>query len=684
MQKTLMNLILFFFMAAAVRADVTPEDIEKALPKDLRHPYLYFTEKEKPELLERIKNDPECHDIMERLLAESNRLMYVPVEPVPPQPGEQGAQLFDNSPAEFETVMRLYREAAYKLAFVYQMTDDEKYARKSFEFAKEICDTPTWVFRLCQFPKAYYRVSPWGARKDKVVFTFAIVASDTAKLIAMVYDWLYPALNEAERDWIRGGLLEKAITQVRGNWEYHWWATAYRCNWCAWCNNGLGLAALTLLTEDPNLTDVVAESYNRIRKTYDEIGIDGGWREGAGYGFHTVHVAMYFGDALKRITNGKYNLFDHPKLETFANFPLYISAPPNKSANFGDSGRGRYNYPTMSNKLALETGNRVWAWINENWCGAGSDIFHIVWDKHSIEQGLPDNTSHHFSKIGWVGMRSDFSDPEKVTVICKAGRNDDTHHGHLDVGQFMVYWRSVDYICDHGAAVYDEKYFDEGKYNTPQAFSSGHNVIFVNGEQQISGSRYHKPIDESIGGEVLEFRPGKDRDYTLMDATDAYPKKELKKWRRHIILEKPVITVIVDEIESEKGAEIEARFHSKCRQTVKDGFTLIEGEKGTMALIPIIDGDFTFRPSRHAYQALQKQANFQWIPYNGTVVHARENRTVIAHIILPVDDESKAQKIVKSAQRTMDRFGNITLSFQKDGKTFSYRYKKEPEGLVLE
>ena len=681
MKRVIIGMIcLCAIVVTTAKADLTSSDIAKSLKKNLKHPYLYFTEKEKPALLERIKNDPECHDIMERLLAEANRLMYTPVEI--PLPQQLRDSRFDTS-GKFLGVYGSYRRAAYNLAFVYQMTGEEKYARKSFEFAEALCDMDTWVMRACQFPKAYFRVSARGARKDKVVFTYAIVASSTAANLAAVYDWLYPALDSVERDRIRGALLEKAIIQVRGNWEYHWWATAYNCNWCTWCNNGLGLAALTLLTEDPNLTDVVAEAYNRVVKTYDEIGIDGGWREGAGYGFHTVNVALPFADALKRITNRKFNIFKHPKLETFANFPLYISAPFNKSANFGDSGRGRFRNETMSGKLALETGNNLWAWINKNWSGTRGDIFDIIWAKHNVEPLLPAKTSHHFRKIGWVSMRSDFSDPEKVTVICKAGKNDDTHHGHLDVGQFMVYWRGVDYICDHGAATYDEKYFDPEKYDTPQASSRGHNLIFVNGEQQISGSHFHKPIDESIGGEVLEFRPGKDRDYILMDPTNAYPKKELKKWRRHIILEKPLITVVVDEVESKKGAEIEARFHSKCEQIVKDGYTLLDGEDGDMAVIPIVDGDFTFRPAKHAYQALQKQASFKWIPYNGTVVHASDDRTVIAHIILPVTDDNEARDIVKSATRTIDHSGNLSLSFTKDGTSYTYNFSRKKEGLIL-
>ncbi len=169
-----------------------------------------------------------------------------------------------------------------------------------------------------------------------------------------------------------------------------------------------------------------------------------------------------------------------------------------------------------------------------------------------------------------------------------------------------------------------------------------------------------------------------------MDPTNAYPGKELKKWRRHIILEKPVITIIIDEIESKKGAEIEARFHSDCEQVVKDGYTLLDGEEGDMALIPVVDGEFEFRPDRHAYAALQKNARLQWIPYNGTVVHASDTRTVIAHIILPVDDDSEAGAIVNSTQRSIDSSGNFTLSFVKNDITYSYHFKREKDGLVLE
>jgi hypothetical protein len=281
-------------------------------------------------------------------------------------------------------------------------------------------------------------------------------------------------------------------------------------------------------------------------------------------------------------------------------------------------------------------------------------------------------------------MRSDFKDPEKVMVAGKAGKNDDPHHGHLDIGHFVVYWRGQAFICDIGSGSYDEKYFDDARWDYPQASSIGHNLISVNGEKQIPGKMRRKPWNFDIGGKVLEFRTSKDRDYVLMDPTNAYPKKELKGWRRHVILEKPVITVVVDEVKSASGAEIEARFHSECDAAIKDGFVMLNGKKGKMALIPVTEGNTVLREGRHACQPVNATINFFWVPYFGAVVTAQGEKTIVGTIILPVADENEASMIAGSAKKAVDSAGNFTLSFAKDGKTFSYTYKNTADGLVLE
>ena len=281
-------------------------------------------------------------------------------------------------------------------------------------------------------------------------------------------------------------------------------------------------------------------------------------------------------------------------------------------------------------------------------------------------------------------MRSDFTDTENVVVACKAGMNDDPHHGHLDCGQFIVYWRGQSFIRDLGHGSYDEQYFDDARWDYHHASSAGHNVVFVNGELQISAKMKNRPWKEGVGGKILEFRPGNPRDYTLMDLGNAYPKKELKGWRRHITLEKPAITVVLDEIESSRGAEIEARFFSECAFNIRKDYILIEGEKGKMALIPVVNGDFNLRPGKLIDMPVKKDARLQEIPYTGTVVKAENSKTDIVTIILPVEDEHEAREIVGSVERKVDRSGNLTISFAKAGKKYDYRYEKEKDGLILE
>lgn len=679
LKKLLLSSAFLFILSSSIHAEITPPDIAEALRKDLKHPYLYFTEREKPEILKRIETDPESGEIMRRLLAEANRLIYTPVETEAPVEPKNPRYWSDNRAINYVSQCI---NAALTLAFVYQMTGDEKYAQKAYEFADALCDLKSWAYRAHEFPIIYSRVWPWNVNDDRVVFSFDIRTGDMAYDLASVYDWLYPALNKRQRDRIRGGLLENAITRVRGNFEYHWWATSYRCNWCGICLSGLGVASLALLTEDPQLVDVIAESYNRMNKMFDELGVDGGWQEGRGYWAYGMRSCVFFMESLKRLSSGKYNLYSHPRIQKNpAAFALY-----GMTGYFGDGTGDVVGSTHLLNKLAEETNDGEAAWYRQNMLGRGNTMFDIIWPRNDVKPVEPKQKSRHFRSIDWVFMRSDFKNPETITVACKAGMNDDPHHGHLDIGQFIVTWQDQAYITDLGSGryFYDEKYFDEARWNYPQASSAGHNLVLVNGELQISAKYKDKPWQEGIGGKVLEFRPGDARDYTLIDPTNAYPKKELKGWRRHIILEKPVITVVLDEIKSGKGAEIETRFHSDCDTDIKDTFVLLKGKKGTMALIPVTDGKYTVRPGKHSYLPVRKDAQFQWIPYFGTVTNANKETTHITTIILPVENERDADGIVKSVKRTIDASGNLILSFTKSRKTYHYTFASEKEGLILQ
>ncbi len=692
MNQKLTSIVFFLallFASGQVFAQITKSDIDKAINiSSLKHPYLYFSEEEKPGLINRIKNEPESGDIFKKLEAEAKMWLAMPVDKNIPIQGKNTRAGWSEADIDgkFSKYYNTNLNNAFSLAFLYQMTGEQKYAEKAFEFADAFCDLTTWTQRAHEFPIIYSRIMPWNVSDDQVNFNFDHYNGDAGRLMAAVYDWLYNGLNEAQRDRIRGALLEKVVTRVRGDYEFHWWATAYRCNWCGVCNSGIGLTGLALLTENPQLTDIVAESYNRINSMFNELGVDGGWQEGGGYWNYGVHTSTFFADALKRITKGKYNLFENERLKNNpATFPMYISLPGNKSLNFEDSGGGSLiGSRHLINKIANETNNGEAAWYGNEFLGAGTDIFDIIWKKPEIKPEPPKSPSKHFRTIDWWVMRSDFKDPNKVVVAGKAGMNDDPHHGHLDIGHFVVYWQNDYFIQDKGKeGGYDEKFFDDARWEYPQASSEGHNVIFVNGEKQIPGKLRKQPYNFEIGGKVLDFNTSEKRDYVLMDPTNAYPKNELQNWRRHVILEKPEITVVLDEIKAEPDSKIEIRFHPGVDFEVKDKFVLLENAKGKMALIPVALQDFNLVQGKHAMQYINATKDFYWIPYIDTELKTEEEKTIVATVILPVASAEEARLIATSKTLKRDKSGNLSLSFKSKGNNYSFQFGNLGEGLQL-
>jgi arylsulfatase A-like enzyme len=665
-------------LGPSASAPVTTRDMASAIDVPaLQHPYLFFSEADKPALRARVQDDPEARAIMERLRTEADRLLGVTVDTA--IPNEQKHPRFWTDGVHDRMVGEA-RRAARTLAFVYQMTGDAKYAQKALAFADALCDLRLWLMRAHEFPIIYSRVWPWGVKDDQVSFNYDIRSGDIALELGIVYDWLYPALSKAQRDRLRGALLGNAILLVRNNYDYHWWATAYRCNWLGIGFSGFGIASLALLTEQPELIDGIAETHARLVRMFDELDVDGGWQEGRGYWAYGMRSCVYFMDALKRLTRGKYDLFQHPRIRSApAAFALY-----GLTANFGDGTGAAVGSTHLLNKLVAETRDTDAAFYRASLLPAGADMFDIVWPRGTVEPVEPAVRSRHFRGIDWAVMRSAFNDPETMTVATKAGANDDPHHGHLDVGQVVVTWRGQAFIADHGWGkyFYDEKYFDEARWTYPVAGSEGHNLVFVDGETQLSAKYKDKPWAPGIAGRILEFRTSPGRDYTLMDNEGAYARTHLKGWRRHVVLDKPVTTVLLDEIASAAGAEIEARFHSEAVIQARDRFALLEGARGTLAVIPVSREPFVMRAGSHSYRPVKKDAEPVVIPYVGSVVRAATGTTRLATLIVPVADEAEALAIARSVKVAAgaDRW---SFSFTRAGQTQSYRFVGA-DRLVLE
>jgi hypothetical protein len=697
--------ILVLAISFSLNAQVSKEDMLKSIKIDkLQHPYLFFTKDEIPAIQKRIQTDPETKDVWAGLMMKAHRWLYFQIKDPPPEFPRHPRYSADSR--GYFTYCSELTEGALTMGFVYQMTGDIAYAKKGIAFALAMSDMVDWTDWVHKFDIIYPRVWPWNVPDDRVVFSYDHMAAERASTIAIAYDWLYPAFTKWERDKVRGALLEKAITKVRGNYEFFWWATSYRCNWSVICNNGLGMSALTLLKDDPVVIDVVAEAYNRFGLTFDNIGEDGGWQESRGYYQAMMRLGLPFMDALKRTSNGTYNLFQHKNVRSHPlDFLLYTL-----TANFGDGGGGPMGPSFMVNKLVDETGDGTGAWYRDKFLNVftennpGSGVFDVIWPKSSVKPIEPKQPSKLFKSIDWAMMRSDFLDPSTVTIATKAGLNDDPHHGHLDCGQFVLTWYGVPFIRDLGGGGYDEIYFNDDRWLYPHASSAGNNLIFVNGELQISAKRKDQPWKEGIGGKVLDFQTSEKRDYVLMDPTHAYPGKELKKWRRNIILEKPVVTVILDEVGSAPGATIEARFFpgvttapaTRTTQVarppqapgvdykVSSDYVLLTSQRHNLVLIPLVlNNSFKIVEDGLPSLPVREDALLSWFPYFETVTTAKSSTSIIVTLVLPANDQKEAEEIVKTAKLVQSNTNELEVSINRASVAYKWVFAKGKDGYAL-
>ncbi len=633
--------------------------------RPLEHPYLVLDKQAKQAILERIASDPVQAQIWDLVQQQGRRLMLTTVEPEPFL--ESGAIVY-NETWEFEHYVGFYREGAKLLAFLYQMTGEEAYAQKAFHYADQLCEMTYWVASIHRYHIIHKRVWPWGADNDQVVFTYDLHTSEIALALGLVYDWIYPAMDKEQRDRVRSGLLENAILRVRGNYDYFWWSEAYRCNWTGSCYGGLGITALALLTEEPKLTDVVSRSCEGMAKNLAQYGADNGWAEGRHYSIYGIRETIAFMDAIKRLSDGKVNLFQCPGWEHPADFGLYgMTGTFNDGFSFGPIG---YSY--FYNKFIAENPDpAAMYYLETHFSGErrSMNFWELIWPRPTnVKAEKPAVASKHFTSVDLAFMRKDFGD-EYLQVAVKCAPMQDPHHGHLDAGTFNLSLRGDILVGEMEQKIYDQYFFTEYRWEYLHVRSLGHNVVQVNDEEQIPCRHKDGPWIDGLGGRIDKFYTSPDFDYTVMDPTNAYPKQQLKGWKRTMVLDKQTdVVLVLDRVSCAKGAKIDVLFHPRVETLVQDDRSVsFTGKQASMEMRPLVNSPYEVE-LRHQYVVrMVKNDPMQRVPCVYTSLKAPKTENVIATVFYPSGLKASANSF------TLDESGkDPVIRYTLGGKQYAY------------
>ncbi len=466
--------------------DIPPADaILASLEPD--HPRLYATAERFEEVRAKTRSDPLARRWFEVLRRRALALLDDPVSRYHIPDGKR-----------LLSVSRRVLDRVLTLALVHRIDPDERFVRRAWRELEAAAKFPDWN------PSHFL---------DTAEMTHAF---------AVGYDWLHDDWSPEQRHLIREALVGKGLEPARrcydGRERYGWWVKA-RHNWNQVCNGGIGIGALAVGDEDPDLAGAVLHAALRsLPRAMGEYAPDGACPEGPGYWHYATRYTVYLIAALETALGTDFGIAESRGFADTGLFPIYLTAPSGRSFNFADCRPG-----TIRAEEALWLAGRFGRpeYVAYQRHHAEPNAFDLLWHDPAVADSVVPSLplDRRFRGVEVATLRSAWDDPRAVFVGFKAGSNA-VNHSNLDLGSFVLEALGQRWAIDPGPDDYNlPGYFDsrpEGRRWTYfRMRAEAHNAIVID-----PGERPDQ--DPRAETHIVRFEPRPDHALAVADLTAAY------------------------------------------------------------------------------------------------------------------------------------------------------------------
>ncbi len=406
-----------------------------------------------------------------------------------------------------------------------------------------------------------------------------LFASETgqslAEIMSILGEHLSPLIKSRITDEIETRIFQSFLSK-EWEWEHR------HDNWSAVIGGSIGMAALDLLEKN---TDKQKQILKKLELAFDSylngFAEDGACFEGAGYWAYGFGYYIYFAEKYRAVLHDDTYL-TKPKAQVIANFPYNALISNKQFVPYSDSPN-----PTMPTGLLnfcsdyFKTDVPAYGQASDfhfSHCYRWANMYrNVIWTKEA-KQMKPTN-SHFFKNVAWLVIRNEETN---FSFSAVAGENN-SHHNHNDIGNFIIGNGQELILTDLGAGKYDKAYFLPIKrYESLNTRSLGHSVAFINNREQVNVEKpeyYHMHSDHDYteffakhnpnanhkAENVLYTKDGVKHVFT-MDLANAYPTEaKIKSYARTFnIDESKRVMYVVEKIsfESEEQSDVSQGFVS--------------------------------------------------------------------------------------------------------------------------
>ena len=382
------------------------------------------------------------------------------------------------------------------------------------------------------------------------------VMANVGAHVALVYDMIGDRYGGAESRAVLAGLsrllFDPFIDGTGATPE--WWARRdMPSNWKIMTCGDAGLAVCAFAGRWPQAPEALARAARGVIEILDGVPPEGDWGEGVGYWFGTLWLGLRFARALRRLTGGAVNLFEHPALKVTGDFLVMLTTPAGRVYNFNDCNpQWGDNYSEVLAMLAVEQGREDWMHL-ARLHPAASPVYHAC-DDPAVAAHPPSAQVAVFHASGAASLRSGWG-ADDTFVGFKSGPSD-AGHSHLDANSFLIESRGKTLVPEH--AYWPQAHFlgffdsKQLRWNFDGPGTVGHSTLLVDGQGQTWGP--------GLGGRILTADSGKGWSCVSGEAAAAYPGL-LTKFVRTIMLIGADCIVVRDVVECAVERYIEWLLH---------------------------------------------------------------------------------------------------------------------------
>ena len=319
-------------------------------------------------------------------------------------------------------------------------------------------------------------------------------------------------------------------------------------NWNPWiCSSWIACAVL--LEDDPERrAHTVAKALRVLDQYLEVVAPDGSCEEGTAYWSRAAGSLFEALEMLSDATAGAVDVFAHPTIAEQARFPQRMQLAGPWFVNFGD-GSPRPDVPAgvvyrFGRRIDDPTVTAVGTQLVEAWRRAGPAPIEAlgrtirtleIADEASAATATVEGARYTWLPHDEVMVARD----ERGFALAARGGHNGAPHGHNDIGSFVVALDGEPVAIDPGIGTYTDQTFGPGRSELWTIRSGFHNVPWVGGTEQGTGSAF--------AAQVLECYDADARAELRLELSGAYPPTAgIDRWERRVVLERGNGVVVTD------------------------------------------------------------------------------------------------------------------------------------------